>query len=126
MTTVLPISGCQQMARVRGQRITVTCPDWCVTDHSATDLAFIEDLSHEGARIAMQMPSYPSGTEQTMIAYLAQRPFTRTAEDRAPRLALEAADDADAVELDAALAQAVALSMRAHADRMLEMSKQLA
>lgn len=60
---------------VRGQRLTTECPAWCIVDHSVENLAFLEDLHHEGERISLPLPALSGVTERVMVAQLVQWPF---------------------------------------------------
>lgn len=101
-------------ATVRSVPISVSCPSWCVVDHAAFDLRFLEDLSHWGAPVALPAPVF-GGAERVLIARVVQSPFSPAVEGREPRVLLEATDDSDPVRLDVAGVEAVAASLEEHA-----------
>lgn len=59
---------------VRGVPVHVECPSWCVTDHAAEDLAFLEDVHHYGPAVGVTVPVFGGGTETVLVAHLALWP----------------------------------------------------
>lgn len=104
-------------AMVRGQRIAVPCYDWCVRDHSAEDLAFLEDLHHEGPTVALPAPEF-SGLTEVLVASIKQWPFVNDGDRGAPYLGLDATGDGEVANLDAGAALAFADHLIEHADRI--------
>ncbi|WP_458089404.1 DUF6907 domain-containing protein [Streptomyces malaysiensis] len=86
-------------AVVRGHRVAVECPPWCVVDHAREDLADLSDLAHYGARISLPVPQFSGGPEHVLIAYMAQWPFARDEHRGLPYVALEACDSGDVTEI---------------------------
>lgn len=105
-----------------GAAIPITCPVWCRTDHAATDLMFIEDLSHEGEQISLPVPQFGGPDVLVLRGRLAQWPFARHG---APYLALEATDDGEVAELPAGAALAFADQLDAHSARLRRMAATL-
>lgn len=69
------------------QTILVECPAWCVVDHAAERVAFIEDLNHSGERRGICLT--PSrGDRVPLEVYLAQWPGSSQGNDR-PYLAVD-------------------------------------
>jgi len=112
-------------AVVRGQRIAVPCESWCVSDHTAEDLASLEDLAHYGERVALAVPQFSGGTERVLIAYMAQWPFVVDEHRGQPYMALEACDSGDVTEVKRAAVRALADQTRAHADALDAIADQL-
>lgn len=100
--------------RVRGIAVMIDCPPWCVTDHSAENLAFLEDLSHYGAPIALTVPMFGGGTEKVLIAHLALWPF----DGKGAYLALDADNSGEVSNLFEPAALAFADQLVAHAERI--------
>ncbi|GAA1065244.1 DUF6907 domain-containing protein [Streptomyces asiaticus] len=101
-------------AVVRGQRIAVPDPDWCVRDHSKEDLAFLEDLSHEGEEIALAAPEF-GGVTEVLVASIRQWPFVNDEDRGLPYLGLDATGEGEVANLRKAAALAFADQLVAHA-----------
>ncbi|MFJ4637559.1 DUF6907 domain-containing protein [Streptomyces hygroscopicus] len=101
-------------AVVRGQRIAVPCPSWCVVDHSAENLADLPDLSHYGRRISLAVPQFSGDPELVLIAYMAQWPWATDEHEGRPYVALEACDSGDVTELGKRTGRAFADRALAH------------
>ncbi|WP_158717051.1 DUF6907 domain-containing protein [Streptomyces rimosus] len=108
---------------VGGRKLVIECPPWCVTDHGAASEAFLNDVVHEGAPVALSVPSSSPEQEQLLIVRLVQWPFAAQESDRKVSLTLEAADDTDAVNLDVASASSVARRMEEHAARLRQLAE---
>lgn len=56
-SSAVPVStGRLSPALVNGQRVTVECPNWCVTDHVAENERHLEDVAHRGAPADLVVP----------------------------------------------------------------------
>lgn len=104
-------------AVVRGQRIAVPCSEWCVKDHAAEDLAFLEDLSHEGEEIALAAPEFNDVTE-VLVASIRQWPFVNDEDREQPYLGFDATGAGDVANLQKSAALAFADQLVAHAERI--------
>ncbi|MFK8850460.1 DUF6907 domain-containing protein [Streptomyces sp. Ac-502] len=100
---------------VRGVPVHVPCPDWCVTDHAAEDLSFLEDVHHYGPRVQMSVPLYGGGTETVMVAHLALWPFAHDEDKGRAYLAIDpdGSGEVNSLYRDAALAFADQLAAHA-------------
>lgn len=105
-------------AVVRGQRIAVPCPEWCVTDHAAHDLKSLENLSHDGESFSLLVPTFGGGTERALIARLSQWPFGASETGSRPYLSLEVTDDGEVANVEADAALAFADQLVAHAEQI--------
>ena len=123
-TQTAPSEGRTVTAVLRGAPIPLQCPAWCVTSHAATDLMYIEDLSHEGEPISLPAPVYRGPDTPVLRARLCWWPFAD--DDRGPYLALEATDDGECEEMPAAAALAFADQVVAHAQNIRRMATTLA
>ncbi|MFE9003132.1 DUF6907 domain-containing protein [Streptomyces sp. NPDC007875] len=101
-------------AMYRGQRIAVPCPNWCVRDHSTEDLAFLEDLSHEGEEIALAAPEF-NGVTEVLVAAVRQWPFVNDTDRGLPYLGLDATGEGEVANLQKAAALAFADQLVTHA-----------
>lgn len=112
-------------AVVRGQRIAVPCPDsWCVRDHSKEDLAFLEDLSHEGEEIALAAPEF-NGVTEVLVASIRQWPFVNDEDRGLPYLGLDATGEGDVANLQKGAALAFADQLVAHAARIRQLAENM-
>ncbi|WP_210947250.1 hypothetical protein [Streptomyces sp. MK37H] len=112
-------------AMCRGQRIAVECPLWCVRDHSREDLAFLEDLSHEGEEIALPAPEF-SGVSAVLISSIREWPFVKDEEKGLPYLGFDATGFGDVAALAPAAALAFIDQAAAHLEKMRAQARQLA
>ncbi|WP_221890340.1 DUF6907 domain-containing protein, partial [Streptomyces sp. WAC05858] len=102
-------------AKVQGQRIAVPCPDWCVVDHAAEDLAFLEDLSHACEAATLPVRQFDGSVEQVLTAQLVQWPFAREGE---AYLSVDADGSGECNQYTAPAALAFADQLVAHAERI--------
>jgi hypothetical protein len=102
-------------AVVRGQRIPIPCPPWCVVDHAAEDLAFLEDLSHAGEAAALPVRQFDGSVEEVLAAQLVQWPFAREGE---AYLSVDADGSGECNQYRAAAALAFADQLIAHAEKI--------
>ncbi|MBI0381520.1 hypothetical protein JBE27_35975 [Streptomyces albiflaviniger] len=100
---------------VRGQRIAVPCPDWCVVDHAAQDLAFLEDVSHHGEEVSLPVRQFDGSVEQILTAHLAQWPFADKGETY---IAVDADGSGECNEYRGPAGLAFADQLVAHAERI--------
>lgn len=111
---------------IRGQRVTVECPNWCVRLHGET-LAGLDDLLHEGEPHAVGVPTL-DGISPAMVTRVSWWPFARDVEDRAPYLAVSLADGGDGADLaQRSVVEQLADDLERHAARLRALaSKHLA
>ncbi|WP_435861914.1 DUF6907 domain-containing protein [Streptomyces sparsogenes] len=102
-------------AVVRGQRIPVPCPSWCVVDHSAQDLAFLEDLSHAGETVTLPVRQFDGSLERILAAQLVEWPFT---EKNEAYLSVDADGSGECNEYRGPAGLAFADQLVAHAERI--------
>ncbi|MDX3230581.1 DUF6907 domain-containing protein [Streptomyces sp. ME19-01-6] len=102
-------------AVVRGQRIAIPCPPWCVVDHAAEDLAFLEDLSHAGEAATLPVRQFDGSVEEVLVAQLVQWPFTREGE---AYLSVDADGSGECNQYAAPAALAFADQLVAHAEKI--------
>jgi hypothetical protein len=102
-------------AVVRGQRIVVPCPSWCVVDHAAEDVAFLEDLSHAGEAAALPVRQFDGSVERILAAQVVQWPFAREGE---AYLSVDADGSGECNQYRAAAALAFADQLVAHAEKI--------
>lgn len=108
-------------AVLRGVPFPISCPSWCVSDHSE-DLVCIEDLSHEGVEIALATPVFGGGVEQVLKARLVQWPFVR---ESAAYLAMDGSGDGEPAELSASSSVAFGDQLVAYAEAFRVLAAQL-
>ncbi|MEU1787077.1 hypothetical protein ABZ553_14630 [Streptomyces sparsogenes] len=114
--TVTPPSSPRLVAAVvRGQRIAVPCESWCVVDHAAEDLAFLEDLSHAGEVVALPVRQFDGTVERILAAQVVQWPFAREGE---PYLSVDADGSGECNQYAASAALAFADQLIAHAEKI--------
>ena len=125
--TVTPPSSspCLVAAVVRGQRIAVPCPSWCVVDHAAENVISLDDFSHDGAPISLRVP-VRGAAERVLIARLSQWPFASDEAGRAAYLRLEGTDDGEVANLPTSAALAFADQLVAHAEGIRRLAGALA
>ncbi|MCQ8831806.1 DUF6907 domain-containing protein [Streptomyces malaysiensis] len=119
-----PVSPRLVAAVVRGQRIAIPCFDWCVRDHSKEDLAFLEDLSHEGEEIALAAPEF-GGVTEVLVASIRQWPFVNDEDRGLPYLGLDATGEGEAENLQKGAALAFADQLVAHAARIRQLAENM-
>lgn len=102
-------------AVVRGQRSPVPCPPWCVVDHAAEDLAFLEDLSHAGEAVALPVRQFDGSVELILAAQVVQWPFAREGE---AYLSVDADGSGECNQYAATAALAFADQLIAHAEKI--------
>ncbi|MBI0296303.1 hypothetical protein JBE04_17990 [Streptomyces sp. PRKS01-29] len=83
-------------------------------DHSNEDLAFLEDLSHEGEEIALAAPEF-GGVTEVLVASIRQWPFVNDEDRGLPYLGLDATGEGDVAALGRSAALAFADQLVAHA-----------
>ncbi|MEU1663603.1 hypothetical protein ABZ547_08305 [Streptomyces sparsogenes] len=102
-------------ALVRGQRIAIPCPSWCVVNHSAQDLAFLEDLSHASVAVTLPVRQFDGSVEEVLAAQVVQWPFAREGE---PYLSVDADGSGECNEYRGPAGLAFADQLVAHAERI--------
>ncbi len=75
---------------VRGQRVTVDDPDWCVLGDHHAPVNSLEDLIHEGEPFSINVPTL-DGVAPALVTRMTSWPFARTEADRLPYLAIDIA-----------------------------------
>lgn len=123
--TTPPSSPLLVAAVVRGQRIAVPCESWCVVDHAAQDLAFLEDLCHEGEEIALAAPEF-DGVTEVLAASIRQWPFVQDEDRGMPYLGFDATGAGDVANLAPEAALAFLDQAAAHLEKMRAQVRQLA
>ncbi|MFJ3950277.1 DUF6907 domain-containing protein [Streptomyces libani] len=76
---------------VRGQRITVDCPPWCIHLHTEAYRS-LEDVSHHSDAISLTAPSH-QGVEQVLTARISSWPFAGDPATESPFIAFDAVGD---------------------------------
>ncbi|MFH8410716.1 DUF6907 domain-containing protein [Streptomyces sp. NPDC018019] len=100
---------------VRGVSVRVVCPGWCVTDHAAEGVAFLEDVHHYGPRVQLSVPLYGGGTGSVMAAHLALWPFAAVEDEGRTYLAVDPDGSGEVNSLYREAALAFADQLAAHA-----------
>jgi hypothetical protein len=107
-------------ALINGVSALVSCPTWCVVDHIAANPRFIEDVTHSGPALRLDLAS-DSGAVTLVEARLSADP----ASDRPASVFVEEHStgaswylDADAAERAAAAAENYAAGLRAMAAQL--------
>jgi hypothetical protein len=69
-----------------GVIVHIPCPSWCIVDHVAEQNVFLEDVNHQGERVAMNFA--PSRGDRTPVeVYVSEWPASR--EEDGPALAVD-------------------------------------
>jgi len=105
---------------VQGVEVHVPCPSWCIENHTGQRLVELDDLSHFGAELSVQLPTFSGATESSITVHLASYPFS-VRDDRMPHLSL-VSPDGDSTPLTADLAETVAQGLERHAAMMRALS----
>lgn len=73
----LPVSAGHRLspALVNGQRVTIECPSWCITDHVAENERHLEDVAHKGAPADLIIPGVVPELQMLAYARLGTYPF---------------------------------------------------
>ncbi|WP_275558542.1 hypothetical protein [Streptomyces sp. 5-6(2022)] len=93
-------------------------------DHSAEDLAFLEDLSHEGEEIALAAPEF-GGVTEVLVASIRQWPFANDEDRGLPYLGLDATGEGEVANLRKGAALAFADQLVAHAEQIRRLAAAL-
>lgn len=115
ITPAPPLSPRLVAAVVQGQRTSVPCPPWCVVDHAAEDLAFLEDLSHAGEAATLPVRQFDGSVEEVLAAQLVEWPFAREGE---AYLSVDADGSGECNQYAAPAALAFADQLIAHAEKI--------
>lgn len=102
-------------AMVRGQRIAIPCPVWCVRDHAAESLNFLEDLSHSGGAVSLPVRQFDGSVEQVLAAQIVQWPFAPNSE---PYMSVDADGSGECSEYRGPAGLAFADQLVTHAERI--------
>ncbi|OMI34421.1 hypothetical protein SPAR_36596 [Streptomyces sparsogenes DSM 40356] len=84
-------------------------------DHSAQDLAFLEDLSHAGEAVTLPVRQFDGSVEKVLAAQVVQWPFARESE---PYLSVDADGSGECNQYAEPAALAFADQLVAHAERI--------
>lgn len=86
----------------RVQTVWIECPNWCVVDHAADRVGFVEDINHRGARESVRLS--PSQSEWVPLeVFVSQWPAS---DDGGPYLAVDVDAEVYSYGRTAALAMA--------------------
>ncbi|MGW7597262.1 DUF6907 domain-containing protein [Streptomyces antimycoticus] len=111
-------------AVVRGQRISVPCPDWCVVDHSQERLTDLGDLYHESETLALAAPQF-DGLSEVMVSSIRQDPFSDDRDGGMPFWSFDAAGDGSAASMQEHAALAFIDQAIAHLGKMRDQVRHL-
>ena len=102
-----------------GATMTVTCPDWCVSDHQdeTTRGTFAADFTHQGAELVLSSPA--AGDAPLISARITHAPFSHVL--REPVMGVWPADE----EMGAEQVSGLADRLRAFADELDSLSVDL-
>ncbi|MEU0217080.1 hypothetical protein ABZ281_19035 [Streptomyces sp. NPDC006265] len=102
-----------------GATMTVTCPDWCISDHQdeMTRGTFAADFTHQGAELVL--PSPAAGDAPLISARITHAPFSHAL--REPVMGVWPADE----EMGAEQVSVLADRLRAFADELDSLSVDL-
>lgn len=116
-----------------GGRIVETCPEWCTSDHRMDASGALDDLTHHGDEVAVEIPVVHHWTdgEPVTIKMLAlsvqirQDPYSENPRRSRPFAVVELADDHMADELEPDQLAAIITLLRVHLGRMEQVHAQL-
>ncbi|MDX2515474.1 hypothetical protein PV355_10010 [Streptomyces stelliscabiei] len=105
-----------------GATMTVTCPEWCASDH-AEDIAhgtFAEDFAHRAAEEALHVDLGDGGAEDVLMCEITQYPFGSTL--RTPTVVMWPTLGMTEAHLDPRGLFALADQLRTYADALDEVA----
>ncbi|MFE6521883.1 DUF6907 domain-containing protein [Streptomyces sp. NPDC057794] len=104
-----------------GATLTVTCPDWCESDHSEdeTQGASLEGFAHRGTAKALHVGRADGDHEDVLLIEITQYPFSRGT--RRPMAVLCPSSEHAEEHLDVEDVYALARQARAYADALDEL-----
>lgn len=108
-----------------GATLTVTCPDWCESDHREDEVhgTYMVDFAHRGREEALHVDLGDGGTEDVLITEITQYPFGRDL--RQPTAVLWPTLGLSEGHLNPAQVCALAKQLRTYADTLDELSVEL-
>ena len=109
-----------------GMALTVTCPDWCESDHAEDETrgTFLVDFAHRGAEEALHVDLGDGDAEDVLLCEITQYPFG--SDMRTPTVLLWPMLGRGEAHLDADGLCALAEQLQEYANALIDMSVRLA
>jgi hypothetical protein len=109
-----------------GATMTVTCPDWCESDHAEDEThgTYLEDFGHRGHEEALHVDLGDGDSEDVLLCEITQYPFGRDL--RKPTALLWPTLDMTEGHLDPDELAALGAQLHEYADALVVMSVRLA